>query len=173
MNRLPSEIEYERLQQSHRILQDQLEQSNQTVSDYRKEKTQLKKQLIAQQRQMDEQQQQHSIKSQESIADKSMFNAKCLTMDERVQTEKKFDELNETIRQLKQQLDEEKSCRKEDRRLNENNMRTVESLANEMAKKEQCIKDLTRLSRQVGQERLRCEWTSALATVVCSRLSKS
>ena len=43
MNRLPSEIEYEKLQQSHRILQDQLEQSNQTVTEYRKEKNQLKK----------------------------------------------------------------------------------------------------------------------------------
>jgi hypothetical protein len=146
MNRLPSEIEYERLQQAHRILQDQLEQSNQTVAEYRKEKTDLKRQLITRQRQIEEQQ---SAKSQESIVDKSMLNAKCLTMDERIQTEKKFAEMNLIIQQLNDQLNEAKRNRKEDQRLNENNVRTVESLANDVAKKEQSIREMTNLLRQV------------------------
>ncbi|CAF1566573.1 unnamed protein product, partial [Adineta steineri] len=63
MNRLPSEIEYEQLKQSYRILQDQIKQSDQTLVEYRKEKVQLKKQLITYQRNIDEQQQ--TIKSHE------------------------------------------------------------------------------------------------------------
>ncbi|UJR33912.1 hypothetical protein I4U23_021331 [Adineta vaga] len=151
MNRLPSEIEYEKLQQSHRILQDQFEQSNQTITEYRKEKNQLKKQFIIYQRQMDEQQQ-YSMKSQETLSDKSMFNAKCLTIDERIETQKKFEEFNKTIQQLNQQLNEEKSNRKHDQRLNETNIHTVESLSNELAKKEQTIKEITSLLRQNRQE---------------------
>ena len=149
MNRLPSEIEYEKLQQSHRILQDQLEQSNQTVTEYRKEKNQLKKQLITYQRRIDEQQQQSSIKSHESISDQSIFNAKCLTIDERIETQKKFEELNKVIQQLNEQLNKERSNRKHDQHLNETNVHTVESLSIDLAKKEQTIKEMTNLLRQV------------------------
>ncbi|CAF1149642.1 unnamed protein product [Adineta ricciae] len=152
MNRLPSEIEYEKLQQSHRILQDQLEQSNQTVTEYRKEKNQLKKQLVTYQRRIDEQQQQFSIKSQESMSDQSIFNAKCLTIDERIETQKKFEELNKIIQQLNEQLNKEKSNRKHDQHLNETNVHTVESLSIDLAKKEQTIKEMTNLLRQNRQE---------------------
>lgn len=147
MNRLPSEIEYEKLQQSHQILQDQLEQSNQTVTEYRKEKIQLKKQLVTYQRRIDEQQ--PSMKSQESVSDQSVFNAKCLTIDERIETQKKFEELNRIIQQLKEQINQERSDRKHDQRLNETNIHTVESLSNDLAKKEQTIKEMTNLLRQV------------------------
>ncbi|CAF1555867.1 unnamed protein product [Adineta ricciae] len=152
MNRLPSEIEYEKLQQSHRILQDQLEQTNQTVAEYRKEKNELKKQLFTCQRRIDEQQQQSSIKSHESMSDQSIFNAKCLTIDERIETQKKFEELNKIIQQLNEQLNKERSNRKHDQHLNETNVHTVESLSIDLAKKEQTIKELTNLLRQNRQE---------------------
>ena len=150
MNRLPSEIEYEKLQQSRQILQDQLKQSNQTVIEYRKEKTHLKKQLITYQRNIDEQQQ--TIKSQELLTDKSMLNAKCLTIDERIETEKKFEEFKKIIQELNEKLNEEKLIRKHDQHLNENNIHTVESLSNDVAKKEQSIRQMTSLLRQVVRE---------------------
>jgi len=43
LNRLPSEIEYEKLRQSYKILDDQLKESNQIINEYRKEKNHLKK----------------------------------------------------------------------------------------------------------------------------------
>jgi len=147
MNRLPSEIEYEKLQQSHQILQDQLKQSNQTLMEYRKEKIQLKKQLITYQRNIDEQQQ--TIQSQEFLTDKSLLNAKCLTIDERIETEKKFEEFNRIIQQLNEKLNEEKLIRKHDQHLNENNISTVQSLSNNIAKKEENIREMTSLLRQV------------------------
>jgi hypothetical protein len=150
MNRLPSEIEYEKLQQSHQILQDQLKQSNQTLIEYRKEKIQLKKQLITYQRNIDEQQQ--TIQSQESLTDKSLLNAKCLTIDERIETDKKFEEFNRIIQQLNEKLNEEKLIRKHDQHLNENNISTVQSLSNDIAKKEENIREMTSLLRQVEKE---------------------
>ncbi|CAF0778928.1 unnamed protein product [Adineta steineri] len=150
MNRLPSEIEYEQLKQSYRILQDQLKQSDQTLVEYRKEKIQLKKQLITYQRNIDEQQQ--TIKSHESLTDKSMLNAKCLTIDERIETEKKFEEYNKIIQQLNEQLNQEKLNKKRDQHLNESNMRTVDSLSNDIGKKQQTIKEMTNLLRQNRQE---------------------
>ncbi|CAF0805021.1 unnamed protein product [Adineta steineri] len=150
MNRLPSEIEYEQLKQSYRILQDQLKQSDQTLVEYRKEKIQLKKQLITYQRNIDEQQQ--TIKSHESLTDKSMLNAKCLTIDERIETEKKFEEYNKIIQQLNEQLNQGKLNKKHDQHLNESNMRTVDSLSNDIGKKQQTIKEMTNLLRQNRQE---------------------
>ncbi|CAF3817123.1 unnamed protein product [Adineta steineri] len=150
MNRLPSEIEYEQLKQSYRILQDQLKQSDQTLVEYRKEKVQLKKQLITYQRNIDKQQQ--TIKSHESLTDKSMLNAKCLTIDERIETEKKFEEYNRIIQQLNEQLNQEKLNKKHDQHLNESNMRTVDSLSNDIGKKQQTIKEMTNLLRQNRQE---------------------
>lgn len=150
MNRLPSEIEYEKLQQSNQILQDQLKQSNETIIEYRKEKIQLKKQLSTYQRNIDEQQQ--KLKSQELLTDKPMLNAKCLTIDERIETEKKFEEFKKIIQELNEKLNEEKLIRKHDQHLNENNIHTVESLSNNIAKKEQCIKEMTSVLRQVDEE---------------------
>ncbi|CAF1238610.1 unnamed protein product [Rotaria magnacalcarata] len=150
MNRLPSEIEYQKLRQSHQILEDQLKQSNQTVIESRKEKNHLKKQLITYERTINEQQQ--KIQSHESSSDKTLLNAKCLTMDERVETEKKFKQLNQTIQQLNEKLNEEKLLRKHDQYLNEINTRTLQSLSNEIAKKEQTIKETTNLLRQNRQE---------------------
>ncbi|CAF4365416.1 unnamed protein product, partial [Rotaria sp. Silwood2] len=106
MNRLPSEIEYQKLQQSHQILEDQLKQSNQTLVDYRKEKNHLKKQLLTYQRTINEQQQ--TIQSHELSTDKSLLNAKCLTIDERIETERKFKEFHQIIQQLNENLNEEK-----------------------------------------------------------------
>ncbi|CAF0778961.1 unnamed protein product [Adineta steineri] len=150
MNRLPSEIEYEQLKQSYRILQDQLKQSDQTLVEYRKEKIQLKKQLITYQRNIDEQQQ--TIKSHESLTDKSILNAKCLTIDEKIETEKKFEEYNRIIQQLNEQLNQEKLNKKHDQHLNESNMRTVDSLSNDIGKKQQTIKEMTNILRQNRQE---------------------
>ncbi|CAF3342686.1 unnamed protein product [Rotaria sp. Silwood1] len=150
MNRLPSEIEYQKLQQAHQILEDQLKQSNQTLIDYRKEKNYLKKQLLTYQRTINEQQQ--TIQSHELSIDKSLLNAKCLTIDERIETEKKFKEFNQIIQQLNEKLNEEKLNRKHDQYLNENNTCTVKSLSNDIAKKEQIIKEMTNLLRQNRQE---------------------
>ncbi|CAF3528436.1 unnamed protein product [Rotaria socialis] len=150
MNRLPSEIEYQKLKQSHQILEDQLKQSSQTVIESRKEKNHLKKQLITYERTINEQQQ--KIQLHESSSDKTLLNAKCLTMDERVETEKKFKQFNQTIQQLNEKLNEEKLLRKHDQYLNETNTRTLQSLSNEIAKKEQTIKETTHLLRQNRQE---------------------
>ena len=148
LNRLPSQIEFEKLQQSHRILEDQLKQSNQTLTEYRKEKNQLKKQIIIYKNTIDQQEQ--TIKSQELTKDKPLLNAKCLTMDERIETEKKFEEFNKIIQQLNEKLNEEKLNKKHDQHINENNIKTVQSLSNDIAKKEQTIREMTSLLRQVG-----------------------
>jgi len=84
----------------------QLKQSNQTLTEYRKEKNQLKKQLLTCQNTIEQQEQ--TIKSQEITADKSLLNAKCLSIDERIETEKKFEEFNKLIQQLNDKLNEEK-----------------------------------------------------------------
>lgn len=147
MNRLPSEIEYQKLKQSHQILEEQLKQSNQTTTEYRKEKNDLKKQILAHQRKIDEQQQ--KIQSHESSMNTILLNAKCLTMDERVETEKKFKELNQIVQQLNEKLNEEKLNRKHEQHLNENNSRTLKSLSNDITQKEQKIKEMTCLLRQV------------------------
>ena len=152
MNRLPSQIEYQKLQQTHQILQDQCKQSNQTLVEYRKEKNQLKKQLTTYQHTVNEQQQ--TIKTHELSADKSLLNAKCLTIDERIETDKKFEEFNKIIQQLNEKLNEEQLNRKHDQRLNENNIRTVESLSNDIAKKEQSIREITSLLRQVNEQNI-------------------
>jgi hypothetical protein len=149
MNRLPSDIEYQRLQQSHQILEDQLQQSKQTIVEYQKEKHQLKKQMITYQRTIDEQQQ--TIKTHDKSSEKSLLNAKCLTIDERLETKNKFEEFKIIIEQLNEKLNEEKLNRKHDQHLNENNMHTVESLSNDIAKKEQIIREMTSLLRQVDQ----------------------
>ena len=143
MNRLPSEIEYEKLRQSYRILEDQLKQSNETNIEYRKEKNQLKKQLITVQQTINEQKQ--TIKSVEIVP----FNAKCLTIDERNERDKKFEEFNRIIEQLNERLHEEILNKKQNQYLNENNIQTVQSLTNDIAKKEQTIKEMTSLLRQV------------------------
>jgi hypothetical protein len=153
LHHLPSQIEYQKLQQSHQILEDQLKQSNQTVIEYRKEKTQLKKQLISNQQTIDQQQQQ-IIKSQELSADKVLLNAKCLTIDERIETEKKFEEFHKLVQQLSEKLNEEKITRKRDQHLNENNIRTVQSLSNDVAKKEQTIREMTSRLRQVNTKNI-------------------
>lgn len=147
MNRLPSEIEYEKLRQSHQILEDQLKQSHQTNTEHRKEKNHLKKQLIAFQHTIVEQTQ--TIKSHELSAEKSPLNAKCLTIDERMERDHKFEEFNRTIEQLKEKLHEEISNKKHHQHVNENNVRTVQSLTNEIAKKEQSVREMTSLLRQV------------------------
>jgi chromosome segregation ATPase len=147
MNRLPSEIEYEKLRQSYQILEDQFKQSNQTIIEYRKEKNHLKKQLLTHQHTIDQQKQ--TIKSQELSSDKSLLNAKCLTIDERIDRDQKFEELNRIIQQLNIKLNEEILHRKQDQHLIDNNVKTLHSLTNDMAKKEQTIKEMTSLLRQV------------------------
>jgi len=147
LNHLPSQIEYQKLQQSHQILDDQLKQSNQTLIEYRKEKNQLKKQIIIYKNTIDQQEQ--TIKSQELTKDKPLLNAKCLTMDERIETEKKFEEFNKIIQQLNEKLNQEKLNKKHDSHINDNNIRTVQSLSNDIAKKEQTIREMTTLLRQV------------------------
>lgn len=149
MNRLPSEIEYQKLIQSHQILEDQLKQSNQTIFEYRKEKNLLKKQLVTHQSVISEQQQ--KIKSHELSLDKSMLNAKCLTIDERLETEKKFKEFNEIIKQLNEKLNQETLDRKHEQHINENNLQTVQSLTSDITKKEQIIKEMKNQLRQVHQ----------------------
>ena len=147
INRLPSDVEHEKLQQSYRILEGQLKQSEQTLIDYRKDKQQLKKQLVTYQKTLDEQREQ--IKAAERCSEPAMFNAKCLSIDERIETDKKFTELNRTIQELNEKLNDERLQRQHDHRLNESNIRTVESLSNAIAKSEQTIREMTALLRQV------------------------
>ncbi len=147
MNRLPSEIEYQKLRQSYQILEDQFKQSNQMNNEYRKEKSSLKKQLITFQHTIDEQK--RTIKTHELSTDKSLLNAKCLTIDERKERDQKFEEYNRIIEQLKEKLNEEILNKKQNQHVNENNIRTVQSLTNDIAKKEQTIKEITSLLRQV------------------------
>ena len=151
MNRLPSEIEYQRLRQSYQILEDQLKLSQQTNVEYRKEKNDLKKQLNTFQHTIIEQTQ--TIQSHELSMDKSHFNAKCLTIDERKERDQTFEELNQIIEQLKEKLTEEISTKKHHQHLNDKNIHTVQSLTNEIAKKEQNIKQITNLVKQVEFER--------------------
>jgi len=143
MNRLPSEIEYEKLRQSHQILEDQLKQSNQTIIEYRKEKNHLKKQIITYE------QKQQTIKSSELSSEKFLLNTKCLTIDERIERDQKFEELNKIIQQLNEKLNQEKLNKKHDQYLNEKNLQIVQSLTNDITKKEQTINELTNLLRQV------------------------
>lgn len=144
MNRLPSEIEYEKLRQSHQILQDQLTQSNQTIIEYRKEKTHLKKQLLISEQQL-------TKKSSPDLSqEKVLLNAKCLTIDERNERDRKYEEFNHKIQELNEKLNEEKIHQKNYQYLNENNIKTVQSLTNEVLKKEQNIKELTNYLRQVN-----------------------
>lgn len=150
MNRLPSEIEYEKLKQSYQILQDQYKQSNQTIVEYRKEKNHLKKQIL-----IYEQQQQQSIKKSSDLSEeKILLNAKCLTVDERNERDKKYEEFNQIIQQLNEKLNEENISLKQYQNLNENNIKTVQSLTNDLKKKEQFIKDLTNQLRQVNFSRV-------------------
>ncbi len=143
MNRLPSEIEYEKLRQSHQILEDQLKQSNQTIIEYRKEKNDLKKQIITYE------QKQQTIKSSELSSEKILLNTKYLTIDERIERDQKFEELNKIIQQLNEKLNQEKLNKKHDQYLNEKNIQIVQSLTNDITKKEQTINELTNLLRQV------------------------
>jgi len=143
MNRLPSEIEYEKLRQSYQILEDQFKQSNQTIIEYRKEKNHLKKQLLNYETKINEREQ--IIQS----PDKSLLNAKCLTIDERIETEKKFQEFNQIIQQLNEKLNSEIFNNKHNQHLHDNNLQTVQSLTNDIAKKEQTIREMKNLLRQV------------------------
>lgn len=143
MNRLPSEIEYEKLRQSHQILEDQLKQSNQTIVEYRKEKVQLKKQLINQQKTILEE------KKQDLAVAKPLLNEKSLTKDERIERDTKYEEFRRMIEDLKEKLDEESQNRKQNQYLNEKNTKIVQSLTTDLEKKEQGIKELTHLLRQV------------------------
>ena len=148
MNRLPSEIEYEKLRQSHQILEDQLKQSHQTNIEYRKEKTQLKKQLITSQHTIAEQTQ--TIQSHQALAyDKSSLNAKALTIDERKERDEKFEEFNRIIEQLQGRLQEEMNKKQHQQYVNEKNIQTVQSLTENLANKEQTIKEMNVLLRQV------------------------
>ena len=147
INRLPSDVEHEKLQQSYRILEDQWKQSQQTLLDYRRDKHQLKMQLVAYQQTIDEQRDQ--IKSAQRCSEPAMLNAKCLSIDERIETEKKFAELNRTIEELNDKLNDERAQRQHHHQLNESNIRTVESLSNAVAKSEQTIREMTALLRQV------------------------
>lgn len=148
MNRLPSEIEYEKLRQSHEILSDQLKQSHQTNNEYRQEKIQLKKQLITYQHTIAEQTQ--TIQSHQALTyEKSFLNAKSLTIDERKERDEKFDEFNRIIEQLKERLQEEITNKKHQTYVNEQNVQTVQSLTDNLAKKEQTIKEMNTLLRQV------------------------
>ncbi len=143
MNRLPSEIEYEKLRQSYQILEDQFKQSNQTIIEYRKEKNHLKKQLLNYETKINEREQ--IIQS----PDKSLLNAKCLTIDERIETEKKFQEFNQIIQQLNEKLNVEIFNNKHNQHLHDNNLQTVQSLTNDISKKEQTIREMKNLLRQV------------------------
>ena len=129
------------------MLEDQLKQSNQINNEYRKEKNSLKKQLTVSQNTIEEQK--HTIKTRELSMDKSLLNAKCLTIDERKERDMKFEELNRIIGQLKEELTHEMINKKQSQHLNENNIRTVQSLTNEISKKEQTIKEVTGFLRQV------------------------
>ena len=147
MNRLPSEIEYEQLRQNYQILENQLQQSNQTIVDYRKEKVQLKKQLSQQETFLEQQKQ--LINKQESTMNKPLLNEKSLTKDERIERDEKYQQFTNIIENLNQKLNEEIQNRKQNQYLNEKNLKIVQSLTNELEKKEQNIKELTNLIRQV------------------------
>lgn len=148
MNRLPSEIEYEKLRQSYAILEDQLKQSHQTNNEYRQEKNHLKKQLITSQQTIVEQTQ--MIQTHQALTkDKVHLNAKSLTIDERRERDEKFEEFHRIIEQLNEQLRKEIDSRKHHQHVNENNIRTVQSLTDNLAKKEQTIKEMNTRLRQV------------------------
>ena len=148
MNRLPSEIEHEKLRQSYQILEDQLKQSHQTNVEYRQEKNHLKKQLMTSQHTITEQTQ--LIQSHQALTmDKVHLNAKSLTIDERKARDEKFFEFNRMIEQLNEQLRKEIENQKHHQHVNENNIRTVQSLSDNLAKKEQTIKEMNTLLRQV------------------------
>lgn len=157
MNRLPSDIEYQKLQQSFQILDDQFKQSKQTLAEHRKEKNQLKKLLVTYQQTIDDQE--RKLQTMPVASDPSMFNAKCLTIDEKVENEKQLEHLKKIIRELNDTLNQEKQHRKEQQYLQETNQRTVQSLSNEIDKKEQTIKETSGLLRQVGDLWIRfSEW---------------
>ncbi len=150
MNRLPSEIEYEKLRQSYQILEDQLKQSNQIIIEYRKEKNHLKKQLITYEQQIP------IIKSSPSelSSDKNLLNAKCLTIDERIERDQKYEEFNKIIKELNEKLSKEILNRKHNQHINENNIQIVQALTKDIEKKEQTIKEMTNRLRQVKFSKL-------------------
>lgn len=150
MNRLPSEIEYEKLRQDYQILENQLKQSNQTIVDYRKEKVLLKKQLIQQENLLE--QQKHTIEKHDLSINKSLCNEKSLTKDERIERDEKYQQFTNLIENLNQKLNDEIKNRKQSQYLNEKNLKIVQSLSNELESKEKNIKDLTNLVRQNRQE---------------------
>ena len=161
MNRLPSDIEYQKLQQSFQILEDQFKQSKQTLAEHRQEKNQLKKLLTTYQQTIDDQE--RKLQTMPVASDPSMFNAKCLTIDERVENEKQLEHLKKIIRELNETLHQEQQTRKEQQYLQETNQRTVQSLSNEIDKKEQTIKEISGLLRQVGDLWVRFpEWSRSV-----------
>jgi chromosome segregation ATPase len=149
IDRLPSDIEYQRVRQSHRILEEQLKQSNEMIADYRNEKNILKTKLTSSQQIIDEQRQRRATSNDCAPSDAIMFNAKCFTVDERIAAEQQCEHLRRTIDELTRKLTEEKSQRKQQEYLQDNNRCTVQSLSNDIAERQRTIKEMTSLLRQV------------------------
>lgn len=144
LSRLPSEIEFEKVRETLKIYEEKLKNAEETIEELREEKFRLKTRL-----KLVEEERREIPKTNVQI-DSTKFNTKILSIDERREKEKQIEILTKNLHELQMKIDEEKLEEKRQKNLQEQNEKTLEFLSMNVAEKEEKIRHLTSLLRQVN-----------------------